>query len=54
MFGRLTFLCATLKACLVKSSFPAAVVVWFVLVHYEELVSDIKLALSLKVRGCAH
>lgn len=37
-----------------KSSFPAAVDVWFVLVHYEELVSDIKLVLSLKVRGCAY
>lgn len=33
--GHLTFLCATLKACLVKLSFTAAVGVWFVLVHYE-------------------
>lgn len=38
MSGCLTFLCATLKACLVKSSFTAAVDVRFVLVHYEELV----------------
>lgn len=46
--GHLTFLCATLKACLVKSSFTAAVGVWFVLVHYEELVSDMMLALSIE------
>lgn len=48
MSGRLTFLCATLKACLVKSSFTAAVGVWFVLVHYEELVSDMMFALSIE------
>lgn len=48
MSGRLTFLCATLKACLVKSSFTAAVGVWFVLVHYEELVSDMMLALRVE------
>lgn len=36
--GCLTFLCATLKACLVKSSFTAAADVRFVLEHYEELV----------------
>lgn len=46
--GRPTFLCATLKACLVKSSFTPAADVWFVLVHYEELVSDIMLALSIE------
>lgn len=37
-----------LKACLVKSSFSAAVGVWFVLVHYEQLVSDMMLALSVE------
>lgn len=38
MSAHLTFLCAKLKACLVKSCFNAIVDVWFVHVHYEELV----------------
>lgn len=44
--AHLTFLCAKLKACLVKSCFTAIVDMWFVHVHYEELASDIMLGLS--------
>lgn len=46
MSAHLTFLCAKLKACLVKSCFTPIVDMWFVHVHYEEL--DIMLALSAK------
>lgn len=46
--AHLTFLCAKLKACLVKSSFTAIVDLWFVPVHYEELVSDMMLALRVE------
>lgn len=48
MSAHLTFLCAHLKACLVKSCFSAIVDMWFVHVHYEELVSDIMLALKVE------
>lgn len=44
MSAHLTFLCAKLKACLVKSCFSAIVDMWFVHVHYEELANDIMLA----------
>lgn len=46
MSAHLTFLCAKLKACLVKSCFTAIVDMGFVRVHYEELASDIMLALQ--------
>lgn len=49
MSAHLTFLCAKLsKACLVKSCFSAIVDMWFVHVHYKELVSDIMLALRVE------
>ncbi len=48
MSAHLTFLCAKLKACLVKSCFTAIVDVWFVHIHYEELASDIISALQVE------
>lgn len=50
----LTFLCANLKACLVKSCFTAIVDMWLVHVHYEELVSDIMFAIRVESeRSCS-
>lgn len=48
MSAHLTFLCAKLEPCLVKSCFTAIVDMWFVHVHYEELASDIMLALRVE------
>lgn len=46
--AHLTFLCAKLKACLGKSRFTAIVNVWFVHIRYEELASDMMLALRVE------
>lgn len=51
MSAHLTFLCAQLKACLVKSCFTAVVETWFVHIHYKGLVSDIMLALKVESEG---
>lgn len=54
MSADLTFLCAKLKACLVKSCFTAIVDMRLVHVHYEELVSDIMFAIRVESeRSCS-
>lgn len=54
MSADLTFLCAKLKACLVKSCFTAIVDMWFVHVYYKELVSDIMFAIRVESeRSCS-